>query len=83
MKLPILAAALLVATPVLALDLAPDTELGKTEAEVRTALTVLGYDVRKIEMEDGEIEAYVVKDGQMAEVYVDPASGKIKKIEDK
>ncbi|WP_170588276.1 PepSY domain-containing protein [Ruegeria arenilitoris] len=83
MKLPILAAALLVATPVLALDLAPDTELGKTEAEVRTALTELGYDVRKIEMEDGEIEAYVVKDGHMAEVYVDPASGKIQKIEDK
>ncbi|MGV6805803.1 MAG: PepSY domain-containing protein [Ruegeria sp.] len=80
MKLPILAAALLVATPVLAMDLAADAELGKNEAEVRAALTELGYDVRKIEMEDGEIEAYVVKDGQMAEVYVDPTSGKIAKI---
>lgn len=81
MKLPILVTALLVATPVLALDLAPETALGKTETEVRAALTELGYDVRKIEVEDGEIEAYVVKDGKMAEVHVDPVTGKIAKIE--
>lgn len=80
MKFPFIAAALLVAAPALAADLAPDMELGKTEDAVRSALTELGYDVRKIEEEDGEIEAYVVKDGEMAEVYVDPATGKVSKV---
>ncbi len=80
MKFPIIAAALLVAAPALAADLAPDTVLGQTEDAVRSALTELGYDVRKIEEEDGQIEAYVVKDGEMAEVYVDPATGKISKV---
>ncbi|WP_209506967.1 MULTISPECIES: PepSY domain-containing protein [unclassified Ruegeria] len=82
MKLPILFASILIASPVLALDLAPDAELGKSEAEIRQTLTGMGFDVRKIETEDGKIEAYVVKDGQLAEVYVDPASGKVVKIED-
>ena len=52
MKFPFIAAALLVAAPALAADLAPDMELGKTEDAVRSALTELGYDVRKIEEED-------------------------------
>lgn len=80
MKFSILAAALLVATPVLASDLTLETELGKTESQVRAALVDLGYDVRKIEREDGAIEAYAVKDGRKAELYVDPTSGKIAKI---
>lgn len=80
MKFPILAAALLAATPVLASNLTLETELGKTEAEVRASLVKLGYDVRKIEREDGTIEAYAVRDGRKAELYVDPTSGKIARI---
>lgn len=77
----LIAALALAASPVLALDLTTDTQLGSTPDEIRASLKDLGYDVRKIEDEDGKIEAYVVKDGKMAEVYVDPKTGKISKIE--
>lgn len=58
-------------------DLAAGTMLGTDEASIRTALTELGFDVRKIEKEDGRIEAYVVKGKMTAEVYVDPTTGAI------
>ena len=77
----LIAALALAASPVLALDLTTDTQLGTSSDEIRTSLKDLGYDVRKIEDEDGKIEAYVVKHGKMAEVYVDPKTGKISKIE--
>lgn len=83
MKTLVLIAALAIAAPVLAMDLTGETVLGTTETDIRTTLTEMGYEVRKIEAEDGKIEAYVVKDGQMAEVYVDPTSGKITKLETK
>ena len=44
---------------------------------VRQTLEGKGLTVRKIETEDGKIEAYVVHGSAMAEVYVDPASGLI------
>lgn len=40
-------------------------------AEVRAALTEQGYEVRKIEMEDGNFEAYAIKDGKKFEIYLD------------
>jgi len=61
-------------------DLTPQSMLGHTEDEVKATLTTMGYEVRKIEEEDGKIEAYVVKDGHMGEVYVDPASGAVSKL---
>ena len=82
-KLSVFAAALAFATPALAMDLEMGTELGTTQEAIRTALTGMGYDLRKIEMEDGKIEAYVVKDKTMAEVYVDPQTGKVIKMESK
>ena len=83
MKTFALIAAMALAAPVLAMDLSGDTVLGTTEAEITAKLTDMGYEVRKIEAEDGKIEAYVVKDGKMAEVYVDPVSGKVAKLEAK
>lgn len=41
-------------------------------AEITTKLTAEGYDVRKIEMEDGEIEVYALKDGKKLEIYLAP-----------
>ena len=64
-------------------DLTPDTVLGTTLDEIKASLTEMGYEVRKSEMEDGEIEVYVVKDGKMAEVHVSPSTGKPTKIETK
>lgn len=61
-------------------DLAIGTLLGKDPDAIRTALTSLGYDVRKIDMEYGKIEAYVVKDRFMAEVYVNTATGEVTRV---
>ncbi len=83
MKTFALIAAMALAAPVLAMDLTGDTVLGTTEAEITARLTEMGYEVRKIEAEDGKIEAYVVKDGKMAEIYVDPVSGKVARLEAK
>ncbi|SDE31016.1 PepSY domain-containing protein [Ruegeria marina] len=81
--LSLVAVMALAAGPLFALEMTTDTILGTTEEAVRTSLKDLGYDVRKVEAEDGKIEAYVVKDKKMAEVYVDPATGKVVKIETK
>ncbi len=42
-----------------------------TEEAIRTQLTADGYDVRKIETEDGLYEAYALKDGERYEIYFD------------
>lgn len=74
-------ALLALASPALAEDLSAVTVLGTTIQEVQAKLTEMGYEVRKTEMEDGKIEAYIVKDGKMGEVYVNTATGQIIKLE--
>lgn len=39
--------------------------------KVAAALTKQGYDVRKVQLEDGKIEVYAVKDGKAMELYLD------------
>lgn len=60
--------------------IAVDTELGTTEDAVKTKLAEMGYEVRKMDMEDGMIEAYAVKGDEMLEVYVSPETGKVTKM---
>jgi hypothetical protein len=67
-------------SPAWAADLTTGTVLGTSMKEVKTNLMQMGYDVRKAEMEDGRIEAYAVKGNKMAEIYVDPTTGKISKM---
>lgn len=55
--------------------------LGTTEADVRTALTSMGYEVQEIEIEDGEIEAEVTLDGVAYEVEVAMDTGLVLEIE--
>lgn len=55
--------------------------LGTSADEIRANLTAQGYEVRKIKPEDGKLEAYALKDGKLLEVYVDPATGKVTKVE--
>ncbi len=81
MKQLALIALLAVAGPALATELGTGTMLGKTVEEVQASLTGMGYELRKTEMEDGKIEAYVVKDGKKGEVYVDTATGLVSKLE--
>ncbi|SFM60363.1 PepSY domain-containing protein [Shimia aestuarii] len=52
----------------------------ETEAQIRTTLSAQGYDVRKIDDEDGLFEAYAMKDGKRHEIYLD-ADMNIVKIE--
>ena len=66
--------------PGLALALEVGTPLGTTQDGVRATLSADGYDVRKIENEDGQIEAYAVKDGQGIEIYVDAGTGAVTRI---
>lgn len=40
-------------------------------AQITDKLTAQGYDVRKIDAEDGMIEVYALKDGQRLELYLD------------
>jgi len=53
------------------------------QAQIRTTLTEQGYEVRQIEMEDGMIEVYALKDGQRFELYLDDAYNIVRtKIDD-
>jgi hypothetical protein len=76
-----LIAMMALATPALAEDVSMDSILGTTREEVQASLTAMGYEVRKAEMEDGKIEVYFVRDGQMGEVYVNPQTGAVTKLE--
>ncbi|MEM7302019.1 MAG: PepSY domain-containing protein [Pseudomonadota bacterium] len=55
--------------------------LGTTEEEVRAALESQGAKVEEIETEDGVIEVEIAMDGATHELEIDPATGKITKIE--
>jgi len=39
--------------------------------KVTAALTKQGYEVRKVQLDDGKIEVYAVKDGKAMELYLD------------
>lgn len=55
--------------------------LGTTEADVHAALTGMGYNVKEIEVEDGEIEADVTLDGVAYEIEVAMDTGIVTEIE--
>ena len=59
----------------------PGDSLGKTEADVRAALTQQGYTVGDVEREDGAIQAEVTANGQAMEVTVDRGTGKVVAVE--
>ena len=65
-----------------ALAINPGDTAGKTQDEIRATLEADGYEVRKIETDDGQLEAYAVKDGKRYEIYVDPADGKVTRIKE-
>ena len=41
--------------------------------QIRANLTGQGYDVRKVDMEDGMYEVYAMKDGKKVELYLNEA----------
>ena len=42
-----------------------------TQDAIRAQLSEQGYEVRKIEADDGMFEAYAIKDGERYEIYLD------------
>ncbi|MCK4713110.1 MAG: PepSY domain-containing protein [Marinosulfonomonas sp.] len=48
-----------------------ETISDEVRAQITARLTTDGYDVRKIEREDGMIEVYALKGGQRFEIYLD------------
>lgn len=79
----LIAATMVLALPAFAAEVAKDAELGTTMEEIKASLVEMGYEVRKMKMEDGKIEAYAVLDAKLSEVFVDPATGLVTKIVDK
>ncbi|MBO6882497.1 MAG: PepSY domain-containing protein [Marivita sp.] len=69
----ILALALALALPVSAFASSDAALTTERVTEITNKLTAEGYEVRKIDMEDGMIEAYVLKNGQRYELYLDAA----------
>jgi coenzyme F420-reducing hydrogenase beta subunit len=60
-------AALLMAGPAFA----SETINPALKDKITAKLTAEGYDVRKVQMEDGKFEVYAVKDGKTMELYLD------------
>jgi len=54
-----------------------------TKEAVKKHLAAQGYQLRKIEQEDGCYEAYALKDGAKYELYVNPVTGKLVKSKKK
>ncbi|MEL7091109.1 MAG: PepSY domain-containing protein [Pseudomonadota bacterium] len=77
---PALLAALIVPTAAFA-GLELGQPLGTQEADIRAALTEMGYEVQEIEFEDDEIEAEVTLDGVAYEIELAVDTGKIIEIE--
>lgn len=51
--------------------MAEDEVDAATKDKVTAQLTAEGYDVRKMEMEDGLLEVYAVKDGKTVQLFLD------------
>lgn len=56
--------------------------VGKDKAEIMSTLKGKGYEVRKVEPEDGYLEAYAMKGGKRYEIYVDTKTGEVAKVKD-
>lgn len=53
-----------------------------TTEKVTAQLSAEGFEVRKLEIEDGLIEAYVVKDGATSSIFLDPTTFEVVKTEE-
>lgn len=82
-KIPlILSAALAVGVALAAPAFASESVDDETKAKVVEKLEAMGYEVRKVEREDGELEAYALKDGHRFEIYLDENLNIVREKED-
>jgi hypothetical protein len=50
--------------------------------EARAKVVSMGYDVRKIKVEDGCYEAYATRDGKKLEIYMNPVTAEVVKMKE-
>lgn len=75
-----LSALVLVPSAAFAVPVVGDT-VGTTAEEITNNLQAAGYEVREIELDDDELEALIVADGQLFELEVSPQTGLITEVE--
>lgn len=54
----------------------------KSQEEARAMLEAKGYEIRKLKVEGGCYEVYVVRDKEKSEIFINPLTLEIVKIED-
>lgn len=74
-----LALAIALATPAVALASSDESISDAERARVTETVTAQGYEVRKLEREDGLVEVYALKEGKRYELYVNGDTGEIVK----
>ncbi len=74
-----IAALLALATAANATDICKPVDKGQwmSKDEITAKVTALGYEVRKVQEEDGCWEVKGMKDGQRVEAYFDPVSAEL------
>jgi hypothetical protein len=77
-----LAAALALSAAVAIAAASKGSYAGKSKDEITNSLEQQGYKVRKVESEEGNLEAYAILEGKRYEIYVDPQTGNIVKIKE-
>ncbi|QBK31578.1 PepSY domain-containing protein [Roseitalea porphyridii] len=73
--------AALVSGSAYALDLVPGTQLGTGLAAISGELSESGFEITRYDRNAGMIEVYAVKGDVRHEVHIDPATGKITRVE--
>lgn len=81
LRITALGAILAVPAGLAAADVSQGSYSGKTAAEIRQQLEAQGYQVRKIDADDGYLEAHAVLNDRRYEIKVDPQTGKVIRIE--
>lgn len=66
----------------LAVEPALSARLGTTPGEISAALGESGYEMTRYERESGRIELTAVKEGRRVEVYLDPDTGQVSRIDE-
>lgn len=57
-----------------------DTSTWMSVDALKLKATEMGYDVKKVEIDDGCFEIYAIKDGKRVEAYLNPVSGEVVRV---
>lgn len=58
-----------------------DTSTWMSVDALKVKASEMGYDVKKVEIDDGCFEIYAIKDGKRVEAYLNPVSGEVVRVE--